>query len=388
MIEEKKYKLLTTIRYFGDACFYPFFSLYLKSAGLVESRIGFILSITPIISIIINPIYSFLCKNLKQTKKILEIITIVEAFIITLIGFSSDFYIISILTILLAIFGSCHYGLLDSITVVFASSNNVDFSKIRIYGSIAYIIATSLGGIVIDVIGYRTSFIIAASLFILSGLIYHVIKPLEISHNKQEEKGSYKEVITNKKLILLLIFYTLLNSTNYSVDSFLSVFFSSLGVSSGQYGFIYSYYVVFEVITLLILPKLHKKPKSEILFIIASILFSTRLLSYYLQLNIFWIVLFTSFKGIVNGIILYTFYTTVLEIVGKKNTTIAILLFNLVHAIYIAIGNNIFGKLIETNGYKDLHLVGFIISLLALLLSIIRLIISFKENNKTTSPDS
>ena len=170
MIEEKKYKLLTTIRYFGDACFYPFFSLYLKSAGLVESRIGFILSITPIISIIINPIYSFLCKNLKQTKKILEIITIVEAFIITLIGFSSDFYIISILTILLAIFGSCHYGLLDSITVVFASSNNVDFSKIRIYGSISYIIATSLGGIVIDVIGYRTSFIIAASLFILSGL--------------------------------------------------------------------------------------------------------------------------------------------------------------------------------------------------------------------------
>ncbi|MDD3348838.1 MAG: MFS transporter, partial [Bacilli bacterium] len=76
MREITKYKLNAAIRYFGDAFFYPFFALYLINSGLTESKIGFILSITPIIAIIANPIYSHLCQDIKTTRKVLRIITI------------------------------------------------------------------------------------------------------------------------------------------------------------------------------------------------------------------------------------------------------------------------------------------------------------------------
>ena len=118
MNETLKFKLLTFIRYLGDSFFYPFFALFLKYNGLIESEIGFILSISPLLGIIMNPIYSSLCKNHKITKKVLMIITVIEAICIFVITNSTNLTGIAILTILIAIFGSCHYGLFDSLMAV------------------------------------------------------------------------------------------------------------------------------------------------------------------------------------------------------------------------------------------------------------------------------
>ena len=125
MSENIKYKLLMFIRYLGDSFFYPFFALYLSERNIVESKIGFILSISPLLGILCNPIFSHICKNIRITKNVLSIITIVEALMICFIAFSSNFILITIFTILMAIFGACHYGLMDSLAVVYSKTNNI-----------------------------------------------------------------------------------------------------------------------------------------------------------------------------------------------------------------------------------------------------------------------
>lgn len=379
--ETLKFKLLTFIRYFGDAFFYPFFALYLKHTGLVEGEIGFILSITPIISIIANPIYSFFCKNSRITKNILKVITVLEAIVITIIGFSNNFYLVSALTILLALFGSCHYGLMDSFTAVYANISNTQYSTIRIFGSIAYIIATTIGGGIVEKLGYSTSFIIASILFIASGLLYQLIKPFD-NLDKSDDKSNtsrYSKIFKNKYLIIFLIFYTILNSTNYSIDSFLSTFYKTIGVDAQGYGIVYSYYVIFEVITMIILSKIKRRPTDEVLFIIASILYTTRMFVFYLNIDLTTIIIITSFKGIVNGIINSIMFPYLIKLVGPKLATTATLIFNTVHSIYIALGNNIFGNIIEKYGYSNLYLIGFIISLIALTFSFINYISNKKR---------
>ena len=57
-MEKFKYRLLTFIRYLGDSFYYPFIALYLKSRGLIESKIGLIISLSPLIGILMNPIYT------------------------------------------------------------------------------------------------------------------------------------------------------------------------------------------------------------------------------------------------------------------------------------------------------------------------------------------
>lgn len=385
-IETFKFKFLTLIRYFGDAFFYPFFAMYLKSIGLVESKIGFILSITPIISIIANPVYSLFCKDAKRTKNILQVITVLEAIVIVFIGFSSNFYIVSTLTLLLAIFGSCHYGLMDSFTAIYANISKTEYSSIRIFGSIAYIIATTFGGYIISLIGYRYSFIIAAVLFVISGLLYHLIKPFNSDISKSSDnKTRYKDICSNKFVIVFLVFYTLLNSTTYSIDSFLSTFYESLNVDSKGYGFIYSFFVLFEVITIIILNKLKSRPSEGTLFIVVSILNCLRMLVFFINPSLTIVVIFTGLKGIVNGIVYSILFPYLIKLVGTSLATTCTLIFNTVHSIYIAIANNIFGNVIDSYGYKYLYLIGLIISIITVVMSLVNNCIQKKniiENQK------
>ncbi len=390
MNETKKYKLLTAIRYLGDAFFYPFFSLYLQSTGLIEDRIGFILSISPILSIICNPFYSFLCKDINKTKNVLAIITIIEAIVILTIPFASNFYIITFLTIFLAISGSCHYGMLDSISSFYANKENINYSSIRIYGSIAYIIATTLGGYFIKFFGYKITFAFAATLFIASGVIYHLLMPLtRNSNNENNEKISIKEILLtllkNKKYLFFVLFYMLLMGTQTTTDAFFSLYLSSRGVSSSEYGIVYSYFVSFEVITLFIINKkkkssLNKNFSCFILLAAASLLLTIRMFINYLNLNIYIVEGFSALRGIAYAFILHTAFQYVQSIVPEKCASTAIMLQTFVYSIYVAVFNNINGNIIKNYSYKTFYFISLMIALFTLFISIIRIIIFKKEN--------
>lgn len=372
-METLKYRLLTAIRYFGDALFYPFFALYLKSTGLIEDSIGFILSITPIIAIIMNPIYSYFCKNLSITRNVLRIITVLEAIVIIAIGFSTDFMLISILTICLAIFGSCHYGLLDSLTAVYATDSNVNYSTIRIFGSIAYIVATSCGGLIAQAFGYQITFISASVLFIASGVMYSFLKPLSKIENSKKQRN-FKVILKNKSFITFIIFYLMFASVMTSVDAFFSVFLETKGISSSQYGFIYSYYVGFEVIVLLVLSKWFKKVNPNLLLLIASFLFVIRMFINFSNLPVGWVIAFSGLRGISYAILLHTMFSYIIKLVGIENTTSAILIVNLGNAIIVALGNNLFGQLIAVTSYQTLYLSGMICASIGFLIGLARFI--------------
>lgn len=407
MNETIKYKLVNAIRYFGDAFFYPFFSLYLRSQNLVEDNIGFILSISPIIAIIANPIYSAICNNIKKTKNTLKIVTCLEGLIILTIAFSSNFYLISALTLLMAICGSCHYGLMDSLTSVYSSENNISYSSIRIYGSIAYIIATTLGGYVIDFLGFKASFAIACILFIISGIMYHMIKPIEfdtdsnnhsdnninnnsdIGNNKninlENTTNSKLSIFKNKKYVLFIIFYMLLLGTHFSSDGFYSLYLESRGITSNEFGMVYSYFVTFEVLTLIYLNKTKKKFDTNKMLILASLLLITRLICNYLYLDLYIVIAVSALRGIGYAICLHYCYDYVVKIVGAEKGTFAIMMMTLLYSLYLALFNNIFGNIIKNHSYKRFYFVAICLAIIALIIAIIRFIIYRKENLKTNN---
>lgn len=391
MSEVTKYKLFNGIRYLGDAFFYPFFSLYLKSQNLVEDKIGFLLSISPIIAIIANPIYSMLCKNTNRTKNILKIITILEGIIILSISFTSNFYIISVLTFLLAIFGSCHYGLMDSLTSVFSEKNNVSYSSIRLYGSVAYIIATTLGGYIIDLLGFNVSFALACILFISTGVIYHILKPINLDNDNNiasfessnnSNKSIYLDIFKNKHYVLFIIFYVFLLGTHFASDGFYSLYLESRGVESNEYGLVYSYFVTFEVLTLIYLNKTKRKFDTNKLLILSCIFLIIRLTFNYLYLPLIIVILASCLRGIGYAICLHTCYHYVISIVGTKKGTFAIMMMTLFYSLYLAMFNNIFGNIIKNYSYKSFYLLAICLAIIALLIGLVRLKTSKNINDE------
>lgn len=373
MNETLKYKILTTIRYLGDAFYYPFIALYLKSCGLIESRIGFLLSLSPLIGILTNPLYTFICKKPAITKKVLGIISILEGIIILLIGFNHTFIPLMVLVIMLAIFGACHYGLMDSLVTLYATTSDTPFSKIRIFGSIAYAVGTTVGGLLIEWVDFKLAFGIATILFIASGIFYLMTKPIEIV-DENVERPKYKELLRIKSFYLFGLLFVLLMGTVYASDHFYSVFLETKGIDASGYGLIYTYYVIVECIALFIYSRC-KHLKGEVLLLVCGISLFMRQLVNLLPLPTVVIALGSAFRGFFYATFLHVAYLYTEKLVGKRMATIAIMTMSFFQLATIFGLDNLDGVIIENHGYHAYYLLMLFLSSLCILVQIIRMLI-------------
>ena len=384
--ENVKYKILTAIRYLGDGFFYPFFALYLVTRGLAEARIGFILGISPLLAIIMNPVYSKICNNVKRLKNILGIISILEGLMIVLIGFSHDFYLITVLTLLMAIFGSCHYGLMDSLLAVYSDNTKQKYAGIRLYGSGAYIVATSIGGYVCKLINYQFSFGISSLLFIISGILYLLLKNIdvteEINNEKKNDFNEYKIILSNKRFVLFMIFYGVMMALIFSNNSFFPTYLETRGIDSDGYGLVYGYFVATELILLLIFTKIKKKLPPYLLLIISSLTLILRIIPCYLYMDVWVVILLSGLRGIGYAIILHISFQYVVSLLGETKATKGIMLATLIYSILLFAFNNVNGIIIENYDYKTFYFINLIAALILLCYSIIIAIYNKKVEKK------
>ena len=357
MNESIKFKILMFIRYLGDSFFYPFLALYLHSLNFGEAKIGYLIAIIPLISIICNPIYSKLCKNTKILKYTLAIISFLEALVILSIIFITNYYLLLVLIILLAISGTSHYGLLDSYSTQYAKINDINFSNLRVYGSIAYVIGLITSGYVINLFGYGVSFIICSVLFTLTSIMYLIIKPIFDEIKNHEEKRNYKEVFSNKGYLLFLIYYVFLFGIQKASNNYYGLLLESKGISSSGYGYVYAMGVVMEVITLILFNKYNKKLNFKLLLLIAIASIAIQNMINGSNLSVYVIISSYILRGIAYGILLHVNYKILVNLVGVKNSTIVILLEELGINILVIIANAIGGNIIENISYNAYYLI-------------------------------
>ena len=373
MNEINKYKILMTIRYMGDAFFYPFIALYLKHCGLIENQIGLLLSLSPLIGILMNPFFTWICKNPSITKRVLAIISALEGIIIILIAFQTTFVPLLVLVIFLAIFGACHYGLMDALATLYTTTSNKSFSSIRIFGSMAYAIGTVAGGYMIKYLNYQWTFLLATILFIGSAVMYLVLKPIDLEQPKTD-RPKYRELFSNKAFYLYASIFILLLSSVYASDHFFSLFLATKGIDEGGYGIIYAYYVVVECITLLILSRLKGRLKAEWLILICCIILFCRQLVNVLPLPPIAIAIGAGFRGLFYGFFLHVAYVYVEHLVGKRLATIGIMTMMLGEAILLFALENLDGIIIHQFGFRPFYLLMMGLAIIAIICQCIRMI--------------
>ena len=198
-------KLLFLFVYIADALYYSYTSLFLSSLDFKEGIIGVIASITTITYLVVNPIWNIFAKNNKIIKYMLMGIALASGVIIILYGNASTVEVIMLLTGMLACVIAPFYSLLDSHATVFCNKYNKEYSNIRVMGSIAYIIGSGIGGVLVDYIGYSNMFIISGTIFILCSVFILFLKTEKME--KGEEKRDFKAILKNKWFYAYSLFY-------------------------------------------------------------------------------------------------------------------------------------------------------------------------------------
>ncbi len=364
--ETSKFKLFYFIRFFGDAFFYPFMSIYFIQKSMTEDQLGIILAITPIVTILANPMWTYLVKDTKISRIVLIIMTIIEGSLIIGLTQVTTFELVALLIGMIALICSPFVSLQDGFSAVYCNNHQVEYSSLRIYASIAYVIATLIAGYVGFYYGYELLFMMAGIFFIVTSLVAFWIKPIEHSvSTTPKPKRNIKALLKNKNFYKYLIFYTLVVGGVRIGDSFFGVYITNaLDMSAIGYGWIYSMFVLVEVVVLRWMIQKGPTFSEKQLIIVATVSFLLRFLVYVLNLPLPLIILFSMLRGVSWGILLYVHIRYVIRIVKVENVTAAIMIITLLFSIFTGIGNAWAGRFITLHGYAYLYgILSVIISL-------------------------
>jgi predicted MFS family arabinose efflux permease len=357
--EAVKYKLIYFIRYFGDALFSPFFAMYFVAKGLSAENLGIVLAISPITTLLANPFWSYVVKDLKTSRRVLKIMTLVQGILVIALTRISGFELIALVVALFAFFTSPYAGVLDGFTASFTHKNHLEYGPIRIYASIGYVIALSGAGYLIVYLGYDILFVTAGAFFLLASLLTFALRPTDQGETGVAPKTerNIKALFQNRNYLKFLLFYTLMMGSFLIGETFVGVYMTAdRGLSIVGYGWVFCGFVFVEVLAMQYLNVHGSHFDEKKMFLVASLLFAIRYLAYAFSLPLPLLIAFSMLRGISAGIVIYAFIKYVVLVAGLSNVTAAILFISLSCSLFSGLGNFFAGEFLARFGFAHFYL--------------------------------
>lgn len=393
---KRNYLLLKTlycVRYYGDAMFYGFFQLYLASIGLSNNNIGMILAIIPLTTLFVNPFWSVISKNVNINKKIIQLTTIVEGVLIIAFGQLSGIEVLAVLMFVISMIYIPFYSLLDGFCGTFCDQSQKEYPKIRLLGSLSFAISIAVAGVIISNYGYSVAFIISGIIMIICSLIIKLIKPLDLTiglEDSQVMKRDYKALFKNMHFILYVFFYLFTYVITLIGDSYLSIYLTQeRGFSASLYGWLYSAFVLIEVLTIWFVNKFCQKCNFSRLIVTAGFMFALKYIMIGINAPVYLVICGTLFRGVCWGIILTVNIRYLIRVVQLRNLTLAVFTLSIFQSLFQSIFYLFGGRVIQAFGFSKFYLILSICAATTTVLYFIALrILKFiKKHNKGKKND-
>lgn len=359
--------LMTFFRYLGDCLFYGYLFLFLQSRGLNESNIGLISCLTPLIAIIINPLWNHFAKNVNINRIMMMVITVIEGVMIFVYTHCSGVETFLIVGVLLAMVASPFYNLHDGFCETFAEIHHKKYGRIRACGTLGYFVASLLAALILYLSNdnYNILLYMSSILMILTSFWLFFLKPIDLKLIIKEEdvNRNYKEVLSNKMFWGFALIDLLIVGISYVSDQYTSTYFINYqGVSATVWSFIYSGILLMEAIIILTTSK-NKKLTPNIAYTILGLVYLIKVLAFALDLPLPVLIVCSFLRGVAYGLYLPACIKAIEQICGIKNVTCGCFIMGILTAIIRSISLFTFGNLINMIGYPNFFLIIFFIVL-------------------------
>ncbi|MCX7190861.1 MAG: MFS transporter [Candidatus Methylopumilus sp.] len=244
--------------YFFVGSFVPYWGIYLQSENFSPSSIGILLSLFQISRIIAPNFWGWLADHTGHRVKWIKLTSFLG-----LIGFigvfwAKGFFWIFLVMSALSLFTSSTLPLAESLTLAHLATTDGHYSRIRLWGSIGFIVASLFLGYLIDLQGIN---ILLWVLLIAQTIIFflsNTIPETKEIHHKKNDLSIWK-IIKTPSVIALLIGCTLMVSAHGVLYNFYSIYLKEHGYSSTTIGWLWAVGVICEIFIFMLMPKILRR---------------------------------------------------------------------------------------------------------------------------------
>mgnify|MGYP001180174287 CR=1 FL=1 len=225
----------------------PFWPVWLSAKGLTATQIGLVLASAPFVRAFASPLIAQYSDQKGLRQPIIMGLTAVAAAAFAAFYFISGFWAIILVTVLFFMFFSASQPLAESLTMHVVRTESANYGRIRLWGSITFIVAAVGGGAILE--GRDANVIFYLSLAGLGILfLVCVMLPRVRFEASPSERSPLLELFKIKTFLVMLGAAALIQSSHAVVYSFSTIHWKSIGYSETLIGLLWAEGVVAEII--------------------------------------------------------------------------------------------------------------------------------------------
>lgn len=235
--------------------FSPYFGLYLQSLSLSAWDIGLLMSQMQLMRLCGPYLWGMLADRLAQRVPIVRL-----AGLLSLIGFSAFFFVRGFAEMLLAMallsfFWSAALPLIETLTFDHLREAVARYSRIRLWGSIGFIVAVLGTGALLDHLPLSAVLWVCAAM--LAGILLCALVVSEAPvHVPDDAQTPIAEVLRQPRVKALLASCFLMSAAHGALYIFYSIYLSEHGYSKSLVGGLWSLGVIVEIGVFFFMPRL------------------------------------------------------------------------------------------------------------------------------------
>ncbi len=241
--------------YFFVGAFVPYWGLYLKSEQFSPADIGILMSLFQISRIFAPNFWGWLADHTGKRVQWIKLTSFLGLCGFTAVFWAHGFYWLFFVMAALSLFTSSTLPLAESLTLAHLATSNGHYSRIRMWGSLGFIVAAVILGFLIDLTGIKSLLwfllIVQMTLFILA---HSLPDPKILAH--EHDHYSIWQVIKQPNVIALLVGCALMVTAHGVLYNFYSIYLSDHGYSKSMIGLLWAVGVLCEIGIFLLMPKI------------------------------------------------------------------------------------------------------------------------------------
>ncbi|GAB5071075.1 3-phenylpropionate MFS transporter [Citrobacter sedlakii] len=259
--------------FFSYGIFLPFWSVWLNGAGLTPETIGLLLGAGLIArflgSLLIAPRVSD-PSRLISALRILALLTLVFA-----LAFWAGAHVAWLMVVMVGfnLFFSPLVPLTDALANTWQKQITMDYGRVRLWGSVAFVIGSALTGKLVSLFDYR-AILVMLTLGIASMLLGMLLRPSvppQGESRQQESAGwpAWRALVTQSWRFLACV--CLLQGAHAAYYGFSAIYWQGAGYSASAVGYLWSLGVVAEVVIFALSKKLFRRFSARDLLLLSAV---------------------------------------------------------------------------------------------------------------------
>ncbi len=234
--------------------FLPYFALYLQSIGLSAGRIAVLMSLGQFMRLLAPLLWSWLADSGGRRVRIVVVSTAAALLSYSVVFLTQDFVALLIGMAVLHFFWSASLPLVEALTLGHLAGRPEAYGRIRLWGSIGFILAVLGVGMLLDVAPIQSQLWVSWAL--LLGTLVSALLLSEVKGHAGRIAGPIGAVLRQRKVVFLLAAALLMTAAHGALYVFYSIHLVAQGYGKTLVGLLWTLGVVAEIFVFLLMPRI------------------------------------------------------------------------------------------------------------------------------------